>query len=318
MTAPFFSIVITVYNRPVEILRCVQSCLSQSYAELELIVVNDCSTDSTPQVLEQFDDSRLKIIHHSSNRGAGAARNTGDKAAQGEWVIRLDSDHALLPGALETLHDICMELPVDIAVMGACYQWESGMITPRILPAGDLDYIERICWAEAEGGHDNLSCTRRMVFDQVYWHECMDPNSLFQLDQAKLFRTRIIPDVLAMEYTPQISIIRSPTGPRWDVRRQQALQQARYFALMLEKHGPALRAYGPFQYRRTCLRAAFFFFLSCDRKNGIQYLLRFLRLAPSSLSGWSLFFTGLAGPGAMKLGYIVRDYLGATVKDHEI
>jgi len=318
MATPFFSIIVTVYNRPQEIWRCVQSCITQSFQDFELIVVDDCSTDNTLQVLGQFDDPRLKIIRHPCNRGIGAARNTGDDAACGTWFVRIDSDHALLPGALETLHKLCLALPDEIAVVGARYQWESGAVTPRILPESDLDYVGRIRWAEAEGGYDNLSCTRRAVFEQVRWVECMDPNGLFQLDQAKLFRARIIPNILALEYTPCTSILRSPAPQRWESRRQRAPAQADYYDRMLQEHGSALIADGPFQYRRACLWAAFFSFLAGRRRNGIVHIFRYLRPAPFSLSGWSLLFAGLFGPSAMKVGYIVRDRLGAAVKDHEL
>jgi glycosyltransferase involved in cell wall biosynthesis len=318
MATPFFSIVITVYNRPAEVSRCVQNCLSQSFVDFEVIVVDDGSTDDTVRVLGRFDDPRLKVIQHSSNRGTGTARNTGDEAARGEWVIRLDSDHALLPGALDSLYKTSIELPSEIAVIGARYQWESGKITPRILPAGDLDYIGRIRWAEEEGGHDNLSCARRAVFDKVRWAECMDPNSLYQLDQAKLFRTRIIPDVLAIEYTPQISILRSPTDLRWETRQRSAREQANYFVKMLKEHSAALKRYGPWQYRRACLRAAFCSFLAGRRRDGVHYVLKYLRLAPLSPSGWSLLVAGLLGRGAMKAGYRLRDRLASVVKSYEV
>jgi glycosyltransferase involved in cell wall biosynthesis len=318
MTDPFFSIVVTVYNRPFEIVRCVESCLSQSFTDFEIVVVDDGSIDDTARVLDQLNDPRLRIIHHTSNRGTGAARNTGDNAARADWIIRLDSDHALLPDALDTLHKICIDLPEDIAVIGARYRWETGLITPCDLPESDLDYIGRIRWAEEEGGHDNLSCTRRTVFERVHWVECMDPNSLFQLDQARLFRNRIIPDVLALEYMPPVSILRSPTRRRWDARRRDALNQANYFRTMMEKHGAALRRHGPRQYRRGCLRAAFSYFLVGRRREGVGFILKYLCLAPFSLSGWSLFVAGLLGQRAMKIGYTIRDYVGVGVKDYEI
>jgi glycosyltransferase involved in cell wall biosynthesis len=318
MPVPFFSIIVTVYNRPSEILRCVDSCLSQSFTDFELILVDDGSTDETALVLDQLGDKRIKVIHHSTNQGIGAARNTGDDAARGEWFIRIDSDHSLLPGALDSLHKICLELPDRIAVIGARYQWESGVVTPRILPAGDLDYIGRIRWAEEEGGYDNLSCTRRTVFDKVRWVESMEPSALFQLDQAKLFWTRIISDILAMEYTPSISILRSPTLQRWESRCQRAPAQADYYARMLNDHGAALYTYGPFQYRRACMWAAFYSFLAGRRRIGVGYIINYLHLAPFSFSGWSLLLAGLMGSRMMKMGYLLRDRLGLIVKDNEI
>jgi glycosyltransferase involved in cell wall biosynthesis len=318
MKAPFFSIVVSVYNRPNEIMRCIHSCLSQSFSDFELIVVDDASTDDTFQVLARVEDPRLKLIRHSTNRGQGAARNSGNDAAQGIWLIRLDSDHALLPGALEILWLKCRELPGNIAVLGARYLWESGMLTPRFMPENDLDYVGRIRWAEEEGGYDYLSCTRREVFQRVRWEECMHPNALFQLDQARLFYVRILPDVLAVEYAPEFSILRSPTWPRWELRRRSAPAQAAYFVRMLECHGNALRAFGPHQYHHTCMQAAFYLFLVGQRSRGIHYAWKSLRLAPLSLTGWALLATGLLGYDVMQIGYGMRDWLGSMMKEHPI
>lgn len=98
--APLVSVVIPVYNRADLIARAVQSALSQSYRSIEVIVVDDASTDGTGGVLAGLADPRLRCLEHPVNRGAAAARNTGVAAARGEYIAFLDSDDVWFPDKL--------------------------------------------------------------------------------------------------------------------------------------------------------------------------------------------------------------------------
>lgn len=88
------SVIMPAYNASEYIDLSLQSVLSQSYANLELIIVDDCSTDDTVYLLEcrQKKDDRIRIIRHRTNSGAGVARNTAIDAAKGEFIAFLDSD----------------------------------------------------------------------------------------------------------------------------------------------------------------------------------------------------------------------------------
>lgn len=89
---PLVSVIIPTYNRRNTILASVNSVLNQTFKNIELIVVDDCSTDDTISILEQINDKRLKVIKHSENKGQNAARNTGIKASAGEYIAHHDSD----------------------------------------------------------------------------------------------------------------------------------------------------------------------------------------------------------------------------------
>jgi glycosyltransferase involved in cell wall biosynthesis len=80
-----------MYNRLPFTVRAVRSVLKQTYGDLEIIVVDDCSTER-PESADFGDDPRVRLIRHEVNRGVGAARNTGVQAARGEVVAFLDSD----------------------------------------------------------------------------------------------------------------------------------------------------------------------------------------------------------------------------------
>jgi glycosyltransferase involved in cell wall biosynthesis len=97
------SVVIPTFNRSQMIERAIHSVLSQTYLNLEVIVVDDSSTDDSREHIEALQqiDKRIHYFHHEINRGTQAARNTGIKAANGKYIAFLDSDNEWLPHKLE-------------------------------------------------------------------------------------------------------------------------------------------------------------------------------------------------------------------------
>jgi len=110
------SLIIPVYNVEPYLAECLNSCINQTFRDLEIICINDCSTDKSGQILDEYarQDKRIKIINHSSNRGLGAARNTGIVAAEGDYCWFIDSDDYILLNACEILNDIIAEYKTDI------------------------------------------------------------------------------------------------------------------------------------------------------------------------------------------------------------
>ncbi len=90
---PFFSFVIPVYNVEAYLDECINSILSQTYQNFEIVLVNDGSSDSSPGICKRYaaSDQRVKLIHQS-NMGPSEARNTGIRNAVGKYIIFLDSD----------------------------------------------------------------------------------------------------------------------------------------------------------------------------------------------------------------------------------
>ena len=93
-TAPFFSVVIPIYNRAHLIKPVLESVLNQTFEDFEVLLVDDCSEDiaELESVLNNIADSRIKLFKHSTNKNGAAARNTGIYAAQGQYISFLDSD----------------------------------------------------------------------------------------------------------------------------------------------------------------------------------------------------------------------------------
>lgn len=110
------SVIIPSYNREKTIKKAVESVLEQTYMELEVIVVDDCSSDHTQNVVQilQNQDPRVKYIRHEENQGACAARNTGIRAAKGEWIAFHDSDDIWVKNKLEIQINILKEKKADV------------------------------------------------------------------------------------------------------------------------------------------------------------------------------------------------------------
>lgn len=95
------SVVIPAFNREATVLRAINSALGQTYPVLEVIVVDDCSSDGTVGMVESVDDYRVRIIRNPVNSGACRSRNVGIEAAVGDYIALLDSDDEWLPEKLE-------------------------------------------------------------------------------------------------------------------------------------------------------------------------------------------------------------------------
>lgn len=98
--SPTISVVLPTHNRANTLRRAIDSVLSQTFEDLELIVIDDASDDHTKQVVDGLTDPRLRYLHHHVNRGAPAARNTGIDAARGTYVAFQDSDDFWQPDKL--------------------------------------------------------------------------------------------------------------------------------------------------------------------------------------------------------------------------
>lgn len=118
---PAISVIIPVYNAEKHIGFCIDSVLSQTFSNIEVIVLDDCSTDSTIKILEHIreNDARLRIIRLEANGGQGRARNIGIENAVGDYLSFVDADDTIAPDFLELLYNKAVETGAEI-VKGLC------------------------------------------------------------------------------------------------------------------------------------------------------------------------------------------------------
>lgn len=118
---PLITVAIAVYNTEKYLKDCMESVVNQTYRNLEIICVNDASTDSSFAILESYalQDSRIKIITNSKNSGLGVTRNVGMDAAQGEYILFVDSDDWIDLTTCEKLITKALENDAEIVFYGA-------------------------------------------------------------------------------------------------------------------------------------------------------------------------------------------------------
>lgn len=124
---PQFSIIVPAYNVEQYLPKCIESVLTQSLQDFELILVDDGSTDQTSAICDQYQKTPAIKVIHQPNAGLSAARNAGVQQASGEYLLFLDGDDFLEPNALKTIHDN-LESELDLLRFQAQEVFENGEI----------------------------------------------------------------------------------------------------------------------------------------------------------------------------------------------
>jgi glycosyltransferase involved in cell wall biosynthesis len=120
MPDPLVSIVLPTYNGARYLPEAIRTCLDQTYRNIELVVVDDASTDGTPEVLASVGDPRLRVIRHEVNRKLPGALNTGFAAARGDYLTWTSDDNRYMPVAVERMLTYLQARP-DTAFVCAGY-----------------------------------------------------------------------------------------------------------------------------------------------------------------------------------------------------
>ena len=129
--APKVSVIIPIYNTDAYLSEALDSICNQTLKELEIILINDGSTDKSQNIIEEYAvrDSRIQW-HIQPNQGQGVARNHGLQYATGEYIYFMDSDDILDTTALQQCYDACEQKKLDFVFFDA----ETIMETPAYLP----------------------------------------------------------------------------------------------------------------------------------------------------------------------------------------
>lgn len=121
------SIVMTAYNIENYISEAINSCLNQTYKDIELIIVEDCSTDKTKEIVQEYEKKYpIKVIYHEENLGAGMGRRHGIEAATGDYFITIDGDDWIDPTFIESLANKAIETGSDIVSGGITVERGNG------------------------------------------------------------------------------------------------------------------------------------------------------------------------------------------------
>lgn len=122
MSKPLISVVVPVYNTAYFLPNCIESILHQSYAELELILVDDGSTDNCLEICRRYEDGDHRVrVFTQQNRGQSMARNLALDCMKGQYVCFVDSDDEIVPDALEKQMNAIQHYQADVAICGVAF-----------------------------------------------------------------------------------------------------------------------------------------------------------------------------------------------------
>lgn len=164
------SIIMSAYNAQNTIKQAINSVLSQSYDNLELIIVNDSSTDDTDSIVCKYDDERIKYIKHDINKGAGLARRSGINAATGDYITFLDSDDYYAKDCIKTLVEATDNGGIDIISPG--FITVSDGVQYRKTPEPVTTTTDLYIYDDSKTLHFlNVQLLRRSLFDNVIYSD---------------------------------------------------------------------------------------------------------------------------------------------------
>lgn len=138
------SVIVPVYNGEKHLRQCVESIMAQDYKNLEILLINDGSTDGSALLCEQLrqQDRRVRVVHKVKNEGLGAARNTSLEVATGDYIVFVDADDWIDPNHVSDLHELLTRTGSDVAISNFTqYYEETGQFNLHI--AAD-DYYEAV------------------------------------------------------------------------------------------------------------------------------------------------------------------------------
>lgn len=165
------TIIITAYNVSDTIAKAIQSCLDQTYNDLEILVINDCSSDNTLQVIQSIKDNRIRIINNAQNVGAGMSRRIGTKESKGEYTIFLDGDDYIDKEYIETLYNLAKKYNAD--VVSSSLKYVDGTITTILEHSGEnvmsgIDFVHKTTKSNHKlNCYLNTKLIRRSIWDTV-------------------------------------------------------------------------------------------------------------------------------------------------------
>lgn len=201
MNNPLVSIILPVYNGSRYISESIESCLTQSYKNIELIIVDDHSTDDTPKIIAKYksSDERVSIITHGINKKLPTALNTGHNAAKGEIFTWTSDDNMFLPGAIAKMVEVInskQEIDIVFADMDKIDD-KSGVIC-RVTtgPVEELPIMNLIgaCFLYRRSVFMNIKGYNESLFgveDYDFWLKCYNFSHKFAKVNESLYLYRV-------------------------------------------------------------------------------------------------------------------------------
>ena len=283
------TVVLPTYNRARTLPRAIDSVLTQTFADLTLVIVDDASTDSTPEIVRSLEDPRVRSVRLPENRGPAAARNAGIREATTEWVAFQDSDDEWLPTKLEEQLRAAHARGDEVALVVTGYTLETPdgiLVTPRHTLQGDdptpdvLDgwptitptwLVRRSTLAELGG------------FDETF--PCLEDWDL-ALRLTARYPVTAVAGPLLVKHGSMDSVCAPPEKLEASLRE------------ILRRHGPRWKGH-PHRLAHRLRHLACLEYRLGRRRRARATLLRSLVRDPATVATYGLLAASCAGPGAV-------------------
>ena len=273
------------YNRAHLIGRAIRSVLGQTFADFELVVVDDASTDATADVVQAFGDARIVYLRRPTNGGNARARNDGLRKARGRYITFLDSDDEFLPTFLEEIHGLFASADEDVG-----FAWvgrytvvdgegEGGERVTRtatwVPPTSEDRYVGFLQTLQGGIGYGltiRRACLETVgLFDESL-RSAVDTDYVLRLAERH-------PYVYGTKLLVRVHL---HGGPR--VTRSTA-DKARSYDAIIEKHLPKLDG-APLVQARLHYKVGHLYYQAGDRAAGRRHLIAALRKRPLWPKAW--------------------------------
>lgn len=164
---PKISVIMPVYNGEKYLREAIDSILNQTFSDFEFIIINDCSVDSTEDIIKSYDDSRIVYIKNEKNLGVAGTLNKGLELAKGEFIARMDADDISLPTRFEKQIKFMEENP-EVGVLGSnaiVFSETSEIITN--FPETEFEFIFNLFFS-SQIIHPSVMVRRKLIDDGLY------------------------------------------------------------------------------------------------------------------------------------------------------
>ncbi|MFC1603526.1 glycosyltransferase family 2 protein [Planctomycetota bacterium] len=284
------SVIIPTHNRAEMLKRAIRSVLNQTYKNFELIVICDGSKEHTEEVVESFNDPRIRFLKHETARGASAARNTGIRTARGEYIAFLDDDDEWTPNKLEVQVPAIENSGPEVGLVYAWMEYfHDGELVRKWYPKLKGYIFPEMLDNQAIGGCPTIMIKRNVIGKVGYFDETLprgnDGNFMRRI--TKHFEVDYVPDVLARIHIGHEGRISENTRENLKAEIYAYERRLEYFREDFEKH--------PHQQANVLAKVAMSSFGIGEIRKGLASLSRMFRTKTSLFHKCKLLYLTVRG-----------------------
>ncbi|MCR4275098.1 MAG: glycosyltransferase [Candidatus Campbellbacteria bacterium] len=261
------TIVLATYNREDTLPKSLRSVLKQTHQDIEVLVVDDGSTDGTEQLMKAITDPRVRYIKLSNNSGASMVRNRGIQEARGDYILVWDSDDELYPYALEKIISTFKQQPtVSIVSAPARILIGGKEKTYPHFSTGEVMLADILC--KKLPSNEKVRVARTNVMKQISY-KSRNIDFLVNVELIERGKWYHLDEMLAdVHNSPNEG---SLTSSRKKKNAQYAIERASHLVGFLERHGAYLKAISAPRYADYCYGTAMGLLLAGDVKRARCY-----------------------------------------------